>query len=155
MRRFLVALSLLALEASATTDLDAAFPQSSVVITAADACYRFRVHVALNDAQRAQGLMHVRHLDPWHGMLFVYTGDAVHSMWMKNTFIPLDMLFIRSDGSIARIAENTEPQSLRSISSGTPVRYVLELNGGISDALGISEDSEVFWAGDLAPASQD
>lgn len=137
--------------AAANESLDAFFPQSSIVIESEQACYRFTVHVAVNDAQRARGLMHVRSMDPWHGMLFVYSSDAEHSMWMKNTFIPLDMLFIRGDGSVARIAENTEPQSLVSISSREPVRYVLELNGGTSEALGITTNSTVLWSGDLAP----
>jgi hypothetical protein len=65
-------------------------------------------------------------------------------MWMKNTFIPLDILFIRSDGSVASIAAMTEPLSLRSIASAEPVRYVLELNGGVAEELGIDADSVVY-----------
>ena len=95
--------------------------------------------------------MHVRRMDDWRGMLFVYGQDAIHSMWMKNTFIPLDMLFVRADGTISSIAKNTEPQSLKSIGSGEPVRYVLELNAGISDKLGIKAGNQLFWAGDVTP----
>jgi hypothetical protein len=65
-------------------------------------------------------------------------------MWMKNTLIPLDILFIRGDGSVASIARMTEPQSLRSIASDEPVKYVLELNGGVADELGIDSDSVVY-----------
>ncbi len=148
----LVALLLFAGFASADAELDAAFPQSSIVISAStNACYRFDIYLALNDEQRMRGLMHVRNMDDWRGMLFVYGRDAVHSMWMKNTFIPLDMLFVRADGTISSIAKFTEPQSLKSIGSSEPVRYVLELNAGISDKLGIDAGDRLFWAGDVTP----
>lgn len=147
----IIVLTLLALPALADDELDASFPQSDIVITASEnACYRFGVHVAINAPQWRRGLMHVRYMDRWRGMLFVYNGDAERSMWMKNTFIALDMLFIRQDGSIARIARNTEPQSLVSISSGEPVRYVLELNAGVTARLGIAAGDSMFWSGELS-----
>lgn len=146
-----VLLLLLVLPVVADDELDAAFPQSDIVIAASEnACYRFGVHVAINAAQWRRGLMHVRYMDRWRGMLFVYNEDAERSMWMKNTFIALDMLFIRQDGSIARIARSTEPQSLASISSGEPVRYVLELNAGVTASLGITSGDIMTWSGDLA-----
>ena len=74
-------------------------------------------------------------------MLFIHGRDDLHSMWMKNTWIPLDMLFVRADGSVASIERDTEPQSLRSIGATEPVRYVLELNAGVTDALSIGEGS--------------
>lgn len=140
----------------ADADLDAAFPQSSIVITASRmACYRFDVYLAMNDAQWQRGLMHVRSLDAWRGMLFVYARDGRRSMWMKNTFLPLDMLFIKADGRISSIVSDTEPQSLRSITSVEAVRYVLELNAGVTARLDIKAGNAVLWAGDVSPPSQD
>lgn len=136
--------------------LDAEFPQSSIVVMTSRACHHFDVYLALTTAQQRRGLMHVRNLDPRRGMLFVYDGEARRSMWMKNTLLPLDMLFIRGDGRVATIVTDTEPQSLRSIASRDPVRYVLELNAGTSAAFGIREGDVVLWQGDVTPPpSQD
>lgn len=141
--------------ALANPELDAAFPQSSIVITASrDACYRFEVYLALENAQWRRGLMHVKSLDAWRGMLFVYPNDGQRSMWMKNTFLPLDMLFIKADGRISSIATDTEPQSLRSIASIEDVRYVLELNAGVTARLGIKAGDALLWAGDVTPVSE-
>lgn len=147
-------LAALAFGAQATPALDAAFAKSSVVIAGHHACYRFDVWLAVDREQQARGLMHVRELSPWQGMLFVYDDERPRSMWMKNTFIPLDILFIRADETIATIARDTEPQSLRSIPSGVPVRYVLELNAGVTDSLGIRSGDLVMWAGDASPPSE-
>jgi uncharacterized protein len=156
-QRIVVAALLMLLAGAATADeaLDAAFPQSSIVLSASDACYRFAIYVAMTDQQRQRGLMHVRAMDDWRGMLFVYGQDARHSMWMKNTLIPLDMLFVRADGTISSIARDTEPHSLQSVGSIEPVRYVLELNAGTSDRLGLRPGDRLFWAGDVTPPSQD
>jgi hypothetical protein len=125
--------------------LESAFAGTSIVIeTSGSACYGFDVYLALTPEQQRRGLMHVRRLPQFTGMLFVYRSDDIHSMWMKNTFIPLDILFIRGDGSVASIAAMTEPRSLRSIASVEPVRYVLELNGGVAEELGIDVDSVVY-----------
>ncbi len=97
----------------------------------------FSVEVARNDIDRAQGLMYRRSLAPDRGMLFDFGRTEPLSMWMKNTYIPLDMLFIRPDGTIARVAENAEPLSTRVISSGEPVSAVLEVPGGTAARLGI------------------
>lgn len=132
--------------------LEGAFPASSIVISASGgACYQFDVYVAATGAQSRRGLMHVRHLEARTGMLFVYRDDAVRSMWMKNTLIPLDMLFIFEDGIIESIATDTEPLSLASVASGEPVRYVLELNAGTAARLGIRAGDTMFWAGDITP----
>lgn len=117
--------------------LDASFAETGLVIVAAAECHRFVVYLALERQQQRRGLMFVRDLPERRGMLFVYDDEALLSMWMKNTFIPLDILFVRADLTIASIAENTEPQSLRSISASEPVRYVLELNAGSSRRFGI------------------
>ena len=125
--------------------LDRAFGRDSIVIeTSGSACYEFDVYLALTPEQQRRGLMHVRRLPQFTGMLFVYGGDDVRAMWMKNTYIPLDILFIRSDGSVESIAQMTEPLSLRSIASGQAVRYVLELNGGVAEKLGIDSRSTVY-----------
>jgi len=125
-------------------DLGSAFDSSTIIIEAEkDACYRFDVYLATNRAQQVRGLMHVRHLPEFTGMLFVYTSPDMHSMWMKNTYISLDILFIREDGTISNIAANTEPLSLKSIGSTEPVLHVLELNAGVTSKLHIATDNLV------------
>lgn len=130
-------------------DLDSAFGKDTLVITAsAHACHRFDVWIAVTRKQHARGLMHVRYLAAGGGMLFVYTAAERRSMWMKNTYIPLDMLFIRRDGTVSSLVSNTEPLSLRSISSIEPVTFVLELNAGVADRLQIGADSQLSWSQD-------
>ncbi len=155
----IVACIAIVLPAYAVADdtLEGAFPESSIVISASGgaACYQFDVYVAETSAQSRRGLMHVRQLDARTGMLFVYRDDAVRSMWMKNTLIPLDMLFIFENGVIESIASDTEPLSLASVASGDPVRYVLELNAGTAARLGIRAGDTMFWAGHITrPASE-
>ncbi len=134
--------------ALAQDDLDAAFSKDVLVIHASNhACYRLDIYVAATDAQRSRGLMHVRSLPETTGMLFLYDYDARLSMWMKNTFIPLDILFVRADGTVSSIAYNTEPQSLMSIAALEPVRYVLELNAGVAEKLSIDKYSRIEWDG--------
>jgi uncharacterized membrane protein (UPF0127 family) len=103
----------------------------------------FQVEVARNDADRAQGLMFRRSMPADQGMLFDFKRVEPVSMWMQNTYIPLDMLFIRPDGTIARIAANTEPLSTRTIPSGEPVLAVLELNAGTAARLGIKPGDRI------------
>jgi uncharacterized protein len=105
--------------------------------------HSFKVEVARNDADRAQGLMYRRSMPADQGMLFDFGRVEPVAMWMQNTYLPLDMLFIRPDGSIARIAANAEPLSTRTISSGEPVLSVLELNGGTAARLGIRAGDRV------------
>jgi uncharacterized membrane protein (UPF0127 family) len=103
-------------QSSEDDSLDATFEKDVLVISASEhACYRFDIYVATTRAQQARGLMYVRYLPDSTGMLFVYRQARVLSMWMKNTYIPLDILFIRADGSIANIETNTVPLSLDSI----------------------------------------
>ncbi|MCI0517245.1 MAG: DUF192 domain-containing protein [Woeseiaceae bacterium] len=149
MRCVLLVLLLPALAASnalaqeySVADLAAAFDRSVVVIAANQhACYSFEVFIAVSETQKLRGLMHVRELPQDYGMLFIYGDTAMHSMWMKNTYIPLDILFIRDDGTVASIARHTEPLSLRSIRSTEPVKYVLELNAGVTERLAIDAGS--------------
>ena len=128
-------------------DLDAAFSKDTLVIEASlHACHRFHVWVARTRPQLSRGLMFVRHLEPYTGMLFVYGEPRPVSMWMKNTYIPLDMLYIRADGTISSIVDNTEPMSLDSIRSIEPVSFVLELAGGDAEALMLQPGDRVVWS---------
>ena len=101
------------------------------------------VELANDDASREKGLMFRKQMSKDHGMLFVFAKSQVAYMWMKNTFIPLDMVFIREDGEVASIAKNAQPQSLAIISSGVRVRAVLELNAGEADAMGLKPGDHV------------
>lgn len=103
----------------------------------------FNVEIAATTPDRERGLMFRDKMDPDHGMLFEMDHDAVVYFWMKNTFIPLDILFIAKDGTIRHIHENAVPQSLAPIGSKTSVTGVLELNGGRSKTLGIAEGDKV------------
>ena len=124
--------------------VDEAFEKSTLVISASEnACYVFDIYLALNYEQRRRGLMFVRDLPEFSGMLFVYDNDAILSIWMKNTYIPLDVVFIHADGTIANIHENAEPMSLQSMRSADRVRYVLELNGGVSQKLSIDTNARI------------
>ena len=129
-------------DTSDADELSAAFETGTIIIEAEkDACYRFDVYLATSRAQQTRGLMHIRQLPEMSGMLFIYTVPAMRSMWMKNTYISLDILFIREDGTIANIEANTEPLSLKSISSTEAVSYVLELNAGVTSSLRIGVES--------------
>jgi hypothetical protein len=105
--------------------------------------HAFTVELADNDAAREKGLMFRKVLPEGQGMLFDFHADAPVSFWMENTYIPLDMIFIRGDGSILRIAENTTPLSTKIIPSGGPVRAVLEVIGGTARKMGIAPGDKV------------
>jgi uncharacterized membrane protein (UPF0127 family) len=117
--------------------------QQTLEIASKSGVHVFAVDLAVTDEERQRGLMFRRSLPESYGMLFDFKRDQDVSMWMKNTFVPLDMIFIRSDGRILRIAENTEPQSERIIPSGGPVRAVLEVVGGTAKKLGIEAGDRV------------
>ena len=99
--------------------------------------HRYDVEVAATPHERARGLMFRRSLDPRAGMLFDFGRDEIVRMWMKNTFIPLDMVFADRAGTVRGIARDTRPRSLDTISSRVPVRAVLELNGGETERIGL------------------
>lgn len=103
----------------------------------------FSVEMAVTDEERARGLMYRKELPEGRGMLFDFKRDQEISMWMQNTYIPLDMIFIRADGRIHRIAQNTEPLSTRIVSSGGAVRAVFEVIGGTAKRLGIAPGDRV------------
>lgn len=127
-------------------DLNAKYDKGVLVIEASrNACYAFDVYLAISRQQQMRGLMYVRDLPAFTGMLFPYSQARVLSMWMKNTYIPLDILFIRADGTIANIAKDTVPLTLDSIGAIEPLNYALELNGGMTSRLGIDTTSRVYF----------
>ncbi len=120
------------------------FPRDRIEIETDGGVRGFEVEVARTPAQRAQGLMFRDRLAADAGMLFLYPRDQAVSMWMKNTLLPLDMLFIAADGRIVAIVERAVPLSTAAISSGEAVRSVLELNGGASARLGLEPGDRVL-----------
>lgn len=120
------------------------FPKSELTIrTAAGKDYPFTIELALDDPQREYGLMFRKQMDPDHGMLFDFGAARRVSMWMENTVLPLDMVFIQADGTISHIKENAVPFSRDIIDSHGPVNYVLELNAGRTRTLGIKVGDKV------------
>ena len=113
------------------------------IVTAGGARHPFMVEVAKTDAERAQGLMYRRSLAADRGMLFDFKKVEPVSMWMQNTYVSLDMLFIRPDGTIARVAADAEPLSTRAIPSGEPVLAVLEVPAGTAARLGVKAGDRV------------
>jgi uncharacterized membrane protein (UPF0127 family) len=105
----------------------------------------FTIEVATTEREKALGLMFRTELGDSEGMLFPYPAERPLQMWMHNTYIPLDMLFIRADGTIARIEEHAEPLSDRVISSGPAVLAVLEIAGGAAARLGIKAGDKVRY----------
>lgn len=104
----------------------------------------FSVEIAKTEKERETGLMYRRELADGRGMLFDFAPEQMVSMWMKNTFISLDMIFVGADGRVTRIAENTEPQSLAIISSGTPAKGVIEVIAGTARKYGIAQGDQVI-----------
>jgi uncharacterized protein len=103
----------------------------------------FSVEMATTEEEKQTGLMHRKELPDGKGMLFDFSPEQQISMWMKNTYISLDMIFIRADGRILRIAENTEPLSTKIISSGGPAKGVLEVIAGTAKKYGIQPGDRV------------
>lgn len=120
------------------------FERSELTIATAQGEHRFRVELALKPEQRERGLQHRPFLAENAGMLFVFDQAGTISMWMLNTLIPLDMIFIGANGRIANIAERTRPKSLDTIPSAGPVLAVLEVLGGTSARLGIRPGDRVI-----------
>jgi uncharacterized protein len=132
-------------EASDSKQLDQIFQRSTLQIATPDArLHRINIWMADDEQRRARGLMFVKHLNGNDGMLFVYPQPQTIAMWMKNTFIPLDMLFVAPDGKVTRVVENTEPQSLKTIESGAPVLGVVELAAGTVKRLKIAPGAQVI-----------
>jgi uncharacterized membrane protein (UPF0127 family) len=123
----------------------AGLEQVPLTIRSGSKLHNFTVEVARSGEEQATGLMNRQSLAPDRGMIFPYDPPQDAAFWMKNTLIPLDMIFIRSDGSIARIAANTVPLSLDPVPAGEPVAAVLEIAGGRSAELGIRPGDTVDW----------
>ena len=115
------------------------------IVTAAGTKLKFEVEIASSFEEKTRGLMYRDALAANTGMLFVYARELRQAMWMKNTRIPLDMLFIRRDGRISHIHERAVPQSLDTISSHGRVLAVLELRGGTAARLGIAKGDQVHY----------
>ncbi|MCC5995339.1 MAG: DUF192 domain-containing protein [Oceanicaulis sp.] len=117
-----------------------------VVIETAGGPVEFTVEVADTEETRQRGLMHREELDPDAGMLFDFEREQIVSIWMENTLIPLDILYIRRDGRIVKIISNARPLSRRQLLSDFPVLSVLEINGGRAAELGIEPGDVVRHA---------
>ena len=134
-------------------DLDRDLKKSSLIVsTSKKTCYLLSIWVVHSAKEKARGLMYVRNMPEQSGMLFVYTESDQRSMWMKNTYIPLDIIFIKNSETISSIARNTEPLSLKNIRSIEPVNYVLEINAGMTKKMGIVPNDKVFWFDSLIDA---
>jgi uncharacterized membrane protein (UPF0127 family) len=118
-----------------------------VIKTAGGQSYHFNVEIAKTPEQQERGLMFRTAMPADAGMIFPQARDRTMSFWMKNTFIPLDIIFIAADGRIAHIAPDAVPKSETIIPSGGPIRAVLELNGGITARLGIRTGDNVTFPG--------
>lgn len=120
------------------------FPRSELSIKTEDNVYDFQIELALDDTHRQYGMMFRNSMDDMSGMLFVYDEKQRLSMWMRNTFISLDILFIDEGGEIMRIAHSRQPRSISLIRSGSAAKAVLELKGGIAKSLGIEEGDVII-----------
>ena len=105
---------------------------------------QFSVSVADTSPKREQGLMHVKNLPRFDGMLFVYDAPQTTAFWMRNTLIPLDMLFADKKGVIVKIHENAIPLDETPIFGGKAIQFVLEINGGMVGTLGIETGSQMY-----------
>ncbi|HEY1837059.1 MAG TPA: DUF192 domain-containing protein [Rhizomicrobium sp.] len=128
---------------AATPPPSAPLPVSSITIDTALGPVKFRVEVAADDVSRDYGLMNRKYMRPNDGMLFDFQQPSQVSFWMKDTILPLDMLFVRADGTIANIKHDARPFSLLPIPAAEPVRAVIEINGGRAKALGIEAGQTV------------
>lgn len=118
-------------------------PRLDIKVETGRGAVDFNVQLAANDATRAKGLMFVEKLESKDGMLFDFGKEGYRSFWMKNTLIPLDIIYIKADGTISTINENTTPLSETPIPSSEPVRAVLEIAGGRARELGIEPGAKV------------
>jgi uncharacterized membrane protein (UPF0127 family) len=129
-----------------------AFPQTTLTISSGSAKHLFTIWVADTPAREEQGLMFVRELPADKGMVFVGPEPRVWTMWMKNTYVPLDMLFVAVDGRVVKIA-HAIPHDETIVSSDAAVSGVIELQGGVSDALHLKVGDVAKWKAVAAAAS--
>jgi hypothetical protein len=142
-RRLVLAAPLALAAAAARAQGDVAFERSSLVIAAGGRDLKFEIELALTEPQRERGLMYRKQLGPYEGMLFDFHREMPVSFWMKNTLIPLDMVFIGADGVVKHVHANAVPLSTDTVPSMYPVRAVLEINGGSARLLGIKPGDTV------------
>jgi uncharacterized protein len=121
------------------------YATATLTILSTSGPHRFTIELAETPAEMEQGLMFRRELAPDAGMLFDFKTPTVATMWMRNTLIPLDMLFVAGDGHIVNIHERAVPQSDAIIAAAAPVRAVIELNGGTAARLGIKPGDKVVY----------
>ncbi|MEJ2117440.1 MAG: DUF192 domain-containing protein [Alphaproteobacteria bacterium] len=124
----------------------AAFEKKPLAIITATGRHELTVEVASTSHELQQGLMFRRSLGAGEGMLFIYAKPHEVKMWMKNTYISLDMVFVRENGTVLRVERDTEPFSLRTIESGGPAIAVIELLAGSADRLGIKSGDKVDYS---------
>jgi uncharacterized protein len=141
--RLWAALSLVVLVALAADGPARSDGLEALQIVTATGTHDFEVEIAKDDASRARGLMDRRYMPADHGMLFEFDREAPETFWMKDTYIPLDMIFISRAGVVTNIAANAEPLSERAIPSGPPCAAVLELNGGEAAKIGLRVGDKV------------
>jgi uncharacterized protein len=130
---------------SAPIESLAHFPRTALEVVAHGHKDRFEVWIADTPSRQEQGLMFVRDLPAAEGMIFPQSSPQVAHFWMKNTYIPLDMVFVGEDGRIAKIIANARPFSLDVLSSDVPVIAVLEIRGGEAKRLQIAVGDRVSW----------
>lgn len=142
----LVAALLVAAALPAAAQPQPTLPQSDLAIRGEKGVHRFRVELADTDAARSRGMMFRTSMAPDAGMLFDFKQEQMASFWMRNTLIPLDMIFIRADGTILNIHQRAIPGDETGINSAGPVRAVLEVNGGTAARLGLRPGDRVEHA---------
>lgn len=130
---------------AALSQSEAGLEQAQLCITSGAKVHGFTVEIARTTAQQARGLMFRTSLADDKGMVFPFPELRIASFWMKNTVIPLDIIFVREDGTIENIAANTTPYSTDPVVSTAPVAAVLELRGGLAAQLGIKPGDTVRW----------
>lgn len=146
MRRAAAAAVLVALACASKKGVEPTVPRV-VVETAAGARHAVRVEVARTEPERRRGLMDRSSLPDDAGMLFLFDETAEQAFWMKDTLLPLDMIFLDDEGRVVGIVESAAPRTLTSRSVGAPSRYVLEVNGGWSRARGVKAGDRVRFEG--------
>lgn len=107
--------------------------EAYLVKSEGDTIQHLKLEIADDDYQRETGLMYRESMDPDQGMLFIFENEQPRGFYMKNTHIPLDLIFLDSQNKIVSIAKEAKPESLETIPSNVPAQYVLEINSGLSD----------------------
>lgn len=126
---------------------EAQFVTPQVIFELADGDFAVNVEVARTPSEQAKGLMFRTELKADAGMIFIYQRDGDHSFWMKNTYLPLDMIFIGADGVVVGAVENAAPLTLESRRIGKPSRHVLEVNAGFCRSRGVQAGTRVRYLG--------